>query len=1225
MRDYHYMASFQSPQGASTLRARESSLLKHLAVFVALALTLMAPLRAQESWSATASPTLQNLWGVASGAGLFVAVGDNGTILTSPDGLAWTARASGTTNWLVGVAFASNQFVAVGDKGMLLTSPDGLAWTPRTSGTTERLNAVAFGNDRWLAVGEHGANVSSADAITWASHPAVASEWLRGLCFAYGGFVSVGQGGQIVATADANVFFHFPVPTGSYFEGVTYARRRFVAVGENGLVLTSLDAATWRGAFAPAQMRAVTFFNNVFVGAGANGSMFTSPDGTAWTARATGTTGQLLGVAASSTTIVAVGVTGTLLRSTAAPTAPAIVTSPVGLTEAVGNNVQLSVTATGAAPLGYQWLLNGLPIVGATADTLTLTNLQLTHGGRYAVTVTNVIGSATSSFATLTVVPTLPAPTGIIDVSFAADLAQAARTRAIVVQPDGRILTGGDAGLLARLNSDGSRDPSFVRDPTLPTTHLITSLVRQPDGRILAGGGFNSVNVFNEPNQPFIVRYNSDGTRDPTLSFTAALGPQAVTQLTLQPDGKIIVVNSSTKIYRLNANGSLDSAFNVSEFGSPPLTWKRVAVASDGRIYAMGTDNAGGIFGTSQGYLIRLRADGSFDPTFATPVAIGRLVAGFEPRLLQINDDGRILYAALGVGLYGGGWKLDRVNADGSPDLTFTAQTGTFGRYGGTMAATVEADGNIVVLTAPAIPPSWTATRFLPDGTNSQTLSVPDDGNVLTGLTTIAPYPGGGVLVGGINAKNTIQPALYRLAARNVAIPANPPVIISDLAPRALTVPGGDPVTLQVAAAGTAPLVTLWRAQLADTGSDSPLPATDDTDDTTLTIPNIRATATYYATVRNAAGLVASPAIVVNVTPRAPAFVTTPVGVSATSGFQFIFHASFVGSGPLTYQWLFNGQPAGDPVNAGVDPIVFLATASVVRVGTYQLVVRNALGTVTSDPVTLSIDPRSRLTNVGTRGFVGAGDATMIAGFVIAGREPKHILIRGVGPGLAQFGVVGYLVDPKLLLYDAHGVKLEENDNAAGADLVSPNWFGGLGAFRLQAGTLDAIINTTLPPGSYTVQVAGANNSTGIALAEVYENNDDNARLVNVSTRLFVGTGEAVAIPGVVIKGTQSHRLLVRAIGPTLSLFGVSGTLVDPQLTLVNGVGVTVATNDNWSDNPNKTEIVATAASTGAFALPTNSKDAALLVTVPPGSYTALVSGVGNTTGVALVEVYEVP
>ena len=189
-----------------------------------------------------------------------------------------------------------------------------------------------------------------------------------------------------------------------------------------------------------------------------------------------------------------------------------------------------------------------------------------------------------------------------------------------------------------------------------------------------------------------------------------------------------------------------------------------------------------------------------------------------------------------------------------------------------------------------------------------------------------------------------------------------------------------------------------------------------------------------------------------------------------------------------------------------------------------------------------------------------------------------------------------------------------------------PTTFGATGAFAFAAGSRDAALVATLAPGAYTTPV-GAGGGSGVTLLEVYDTENAEApavKLVNASTRAFVGTGESVLIPGFVIGGTGSVRLLLRAVGPALANFGVTGALADPQLTLFSGTTV-VGTNDNWSSASNASEIAAAATNAGAFALTAGSRDAAMVVTLPAGSYTASISGVGNTTGTALMEIYVVP
>jgi hypothetical protein len=170
------------------------------------------------------------------------------------------------------------------------------------------------------------------------------------------------------------------------------------------------------------------------------------------------------------------------------------------------------------------------------------------------------------------------------------------------------------------------------------------------------------------------------------------------------------------------------------------------------------------------------------------------------------------------------------------------------------------------------------------------------------------------------------------------------------------------------------------------------------------------------------------------------------------------------------------------------------------------------------------------------------------------------------------------------------------------------------------------------PAGSYTAQISGPDPSSGTVLAEIYDATPAAAftaatpRLTNISARTQVGTGGDVLIAGFVIGGTSSKQVMIRAIGPTLGVFGVTGVLADPRLELYQGgTAAPISANDDWGKASNAAQIAAAGGSVGAFALALESKDAVLLVTLPPGSYTAQVSGPGTTRGTALVEVYELP
>jgi uncharacterized protein (DUF1800 family) len=266
-----------------------------------------------------------------------------------------------------------------------------------------------------------------------------------------------------------------------------------------------------------------------------------------------------------------------------------------------------------------------------------------------------------------------------------------------------------------------------------------------------------------------------------------------------------------------------------------------------------------------------------------------------------------------------------------------------------------------------------------------------------------------------------------------------------------------------------------------------------------------------------------------------------------------------------------------------------------------------------------------RVSNLSTRTQVGTGSNVAVVGFVVGPGAPKSVLIRAVGPGLAAFGVGGALGDPKIDLYDSSTPArlVATNDNWATTTVGGAATFTTVGAFALGTGSRDAALTATLEPGSYTTQVSGVANATGIALVEVYDVTGP-ARLMNLSTRAQVGTGAGVLISGLVLApGGGARKVLVRAAGPTLASFGVTGTLADPAIAVLDSNGTQITSNDDWGTQ-NTSALAAAFAQAGAFGFASGSKDAALLVDLQPGrSYTIQVSGVGETSGVSLVEVYD--
>ncbi len=260
------------------------------------------------------------------------------------------------------------------------------------------------------------------------------------------------------------------------------------------------------------------------------------------------------------------------------------------------------------------------------------------------------------------------------------------------------------------------------------------------------------------------------------------------------------------------------------------------------------------------------------------------------------------------------------------------------------------------------------------------------------------------------------------------------------------------------------------------------------------------------------------------------------------------------------------------------------------------------------------------LANISTRLQVQAGDSVLIGGFIITGTQPKKVILRAIGPSLADAvpPIVGALANPTLELHDATGALLDANDDWVNA----PDKQAIIDSTIPPTNDLESAIVATLPANgaSYTAIVSGVDNTTGIALVEAYDlDSSVDSKLANISTRGFVSTGENVMIAGTIVHGQASQTVLIRAIGPSLAnaVPPVTDALPDPMLELHDANGTLIQSNDNWRSDQ-EAEIIATGAP------PNDDLESALIATLPANDagYTAIVGGVNNTTGVALVEIY---
>ena len=273
---------------------------------------------------------------------------------------------------------------------------------------------------------------------------------------------------------------------------------------------------------------------------------------------------------------------------------------------------------------------------------------------------------------------------------------------------------------------------------------------------------------------------------------------------------------------------------------------------------------------------------------------------------------------------------------------------------------------------------------------------------------------------------------------------------------------------------------------------------------------------------------------------------------------------------------------------------------------------------------------QASLGNISTRSLVQAGQNVMIGGFIIQGPGPKRVIIRAIGPELTQHGITNPLADPKLELHNGSGALIASNNNwqttILGGVITSNQVSDIQNSGHVPTAASESAIVANLQPGNYTAIVRGVNNTTGVALVEVYDLSPAaSSSLSNISTRSFVETGQNVMIGGFVIRGPGTKRVIIRAIGPELTQHGITNALVNPRLELHNRTGALIASNDNWHTtivggiiNSSQVSDIQNSGHT-----PTAAGESAIIANLQPGNYTAIVRGVNNTTGVALVEVYD--
>jgi uncharacterized delta-60 repeat protein len=839
-------------------------------------------------------------------------------------------------------------------------------------------------------------------------------------------------------------------------------------------------------------------------------------------------------------------------------------------------------------------------------------------------------------------------PDGTVDNSFNPGVGQPS-VAALALQPsDGKVIVGGDfvsaggapANGLARLRSDGSLDPSFK--PPYAEGETVQAITRRSsDGVILAANLNPSVTPSalrqtKRPNGPDAggkvrnpirpVRVG-DGSFDTTFNNGNEAGTNGdIHVLALQgPANKILVggkfselneIVGHPNIGRLNANGTIDTSFNASSnervrvFGIQPNDSKSII---------------GGDFtqvnGVNMRYVARLDLDGSLDATFQPGSGPDGPVTA-----TLIQSDGRVVIGGAFSTVQGNSRShIARLNANGSLDGGF--QTGAFTRTGGAevqITSIAQQPGDKKLVIAGLFDFIGTTSRHNiarlntngsvdlsfdpatgPDAIVRALILQPDGKSLLGGdFTTVdlEARAAAARLLGDNQTVGTITSALS--VSGVVQQPFIPYKITADNAPNFFIIDGLPPGLALDSTTG------IISGTPTETGEHELFVAA---------FGNGIATATLLLKIQEP-------------DPLAPVF-TSPSSVTATAGEFFSYTIPINNpdpNAPVTYSYYgvlpdgltFNastgtisGTPTGNSAFRGSRSSPSL-TETVLSSSVVIIVASNSHGTTTAS-LTINIagaKPASQLLNIATRLRVQSGEKVLIGGFIITGTDPKRVLIRGIGPSLVQF-FSGALEDPTLELFQGNTSLASNNDWKESQAEIEATGIP-------PTNDKESAIVRTLAPGNYTAVLRGNAGSTGVGVVEAYDlDQGANSKLANIASRGFVGTGSNVMIGGLIVGPADgaSTTVVVRAVGPSLENFGIADALQDPTLDLVDSNGVVIRANDNWKQSSQHNDIAA-----AGLAL-NDDRESAVIETLNPGNYTAIVRGAGNTTGVGLVEVYHVP
>lgn len=904
--------------------------------------------------------------------------------------------------------------------------------------------------------------------------------------------------------------------------------------------------------------------------------------------------------------------------------APVILTQPTHLTISTGSEGIFNVVAVGTAPLTYQWYQGNNRILGAVLSSYRIPSVQAGDAGNYYVEVSNISGTTRSQTATLLVVTVAPS-VGTYAVTTVAGT------------PNVSGLVNG-TGTNARFNTAigiavDAAGSAYIADDNNHVIRKVTAAGAVTTFAGIAGGGGSN-----------------DGTTTARFLYPKAVAADA--------DGNVYVADTLNHTIRKITPAGLVSTLA----GSPGSTGSTNGTGSAARFnmpQGIAVDKSGNIYVTERvNHTIRK----------ITPAGVVTTLAGTAGVVGTADGTGTAARfnapTGIGVDTLGNVYVADTYNYT-LRKITPSGVVSTLVGVAGTAGSSDGAGQSARLRNPNGVAVDLAGNIYIADGIDATIRKVTPAGYA----TTIAGLAGLRGTVDGVGADARLH------TPYGIAVTPSGDLLISDVVafvirkatflappqigvhPSDTTVNAGANATFAINAVGTAPLSYQWQAQtvgqstwtnMFDLVSVAPALGYSGVKTATLTI-HYASTALsgtrFRCVVTNARGNQSSEAATLTVIPLAvvPSLTSSPVSQTVTEGQSAQFSLSAAGTTPLTYRWYAqsgNGSwvdlttdASASFTGAATPTLTFPATTLAQNGLRLRAQVSNSAGSVTTDTVTLTVNALpavtpSRLTNLSVRAYAGSGDDTLIMGFVMAGSGEKSFLVRAAGPALSSHNLIlpqFILPDPKVTLNSVEGPELAQNDTWGGTNELQ-SAAQSVGAFAFPEDSKDAALLKRLGKGGYTAVVTPADSAHGVALAEVYDTDASNAqlRLINLSARNLVRSegGVYTVIVGFSITGTSPKKVLLRGVGPTLKDHGVDAYLATPKISLYESSGTLITQNDHWNNDP---AILTAAAQSGAFPLKTDSRDAALLVTLAPGGYTVLLTSSTNAIGVALAEIYEVP